>query len=256
VSDIDHHAPGPIFTEADLCRATDALDVLFQNDAPPEEETEIPEGRLVASLQEGGITSALAVALIERLIADGVFKVGQRSFIALRQSYYLDGGTADTWSEISRCLQITRERWYCWLAEHKSRRGPTATPGGKAVGNTRQVAHLSKDEANQLVSEYLRTHKQRAAVGEVGIREVNQETGVPVSSIQRTLAWRALQDALEQKGLSRRPRRRKAQAFTNKMDGVAGDAALHQLMEQQKADDEGSPLDKGRRGKVRVRKKI
>ena len=90
----------------------------------------------------------------------------------------------------------------------------------------------------------------------VSIRQINKETGVPLASIQKTKAWRALQDALEKLGRSKRPRRRKAQAFTAEMDSAVEDSELNELMKEQAADDDGSPLDKGRRGKVRVRKRI
>jgi hypothetical protein len=127
---------------------------------------------------------------------------------------------------------------------------------------------LSKDEREVVVRQYLKAHKGRAAKGEVGIREVEQETGVPASSISGTTAWQALQDRLDKKGLSRRPRRRKAQAYTNAMDEVVQntdthavgpateDAELQGLIREQAGEDDGSPPDKGRRGRVRVRKKF
>jgi hypothetical protein len=40
------------------------------------------------------------------------------------------------------------------------------------------------------------------------------------------------------------------------MDGVIEDGQLQDLIREQAADDEGSPLDRGRRAKVRVRKKV
>ena len=115
---------------------------------------------------------------------------------------------------------------------------------------------LSKEEREVLVRDYLGAHKARAAKGEVGIREVSDETGVPVSSVHGTAAWTALQERLDRLGRSRRPRKRKAQAFTAKMDGAVEDTQLQVLVREQAADDEGSPLDKGRRGNVRVRKKV
>jgi hypothetical protein len=119
---------------------------------------------------------------------------------------------------------------------------------------------LSKEEREVKVRDYLKSHKVRASAGELSIREIKQETGVPIPSIQRVAAWRALQDRLEKEGLSKRPRRRKAQAFTSAMDSVAEDVQKEKLTAkltaEQAADDEGSPLDKGRRGKVRVQKRF
>jgi hypothetical protein len=40
------------------------------------------------------------------------------------------------------------------------------------------------------------------------------------------------------------------------MDGLAGDAEVRRLIAEQAADDEGPPVDKGRRPKVRVRKQF
>jgi hypothetical protein len=138
---------------------------------------------------------------------------------------------------------------------------------------------LSKEEREVKVRDYLKANKARAGKGELGIREASQKTGIPTPSVQRTAAWRGLQDRLEKKGRSRRPRRLKAQAFTAAMDSVAGDGHLTRLTaeqdklarreqlagsdnaeiararltaEQAADDDEVSPLDKGRRGKVRV----
>src|SRR5262249_41682520 len=111
-------------------------------------------------------------------------------------------------------------------------------------------------ESEALVRSYLKHHKARAAKGEVSIREVHQETGVSIGSIQGTAAWKALQSKLEKLGRSRCPQRRKAQAYTNEMDGVAGDTALQELIREQEKDSEPSPLDKGRRGKVRIKKKL
>lgn len=114
----------------------------------------------------------------------------------------------------------------------------------------------SKGEREVLVRQYLASHKARAAKGEVSIREIAQETGVPQTSVHLTAAWKTLQDKLEEKGLSKRPRKRKAQAYTSKMDAIAGNAELAKLIREQKAEDEGSPFGQGRRGRVRIQKKI
>ncbi len=114
-------------------------------------------------------------------------------------------------------------------------------------------------EANSRVRDYLKKHKARAAKGEVSIRELHQETGLPLGSIHRTDAWTALQERLEKEGRSKRPHRKKAQAYTNKMDETGGtdDEELQRLIKEQKAepDYDPPPAGKGRRGKVRIRKK-
>jgi hypothetical protein len=121
---------------------------------------------------------------------------------------------------------------------------------------TTKTVRLTKDERNKQVSDYLKKHKVRAAKGGLPIREVVQETEIPQTSVERTPAWTALQNELERKGLSRRPRRLKAQSYTAEMDAVVGDATLQDLVKEQESDYEPSPLDKGRRPKVRARKKF
>jgi hypothetical protein len=126
----------------------------------------------------------------------------------------------------------------------------------------KQRREEEKKRREQLVSDYLVNHKKRAAQGKVSIREVEQETGVAIGSIYNTPAWKALQDGLEKQGLSKRPRKRTAQAYTKAMDGVvqdARDAELEHLVREQKAEDhDPSPCDKdkGRRSPIRVQKKF
>jgi hypothetical protein len=123
---------------------------------------------------------------------------------------------------------------------------------------TDKKPRLSKGEAEVRVKKYLLAHRARARKGEISIREVVQETGVPQTSVQRTNAWTGIQDRLAQTGQSRRPQRRKAQTYSNTMDAVAQhpEAMMAELIRQQAADDEGSPLDTGRRGPARIRKKV
>jgi hypothetical protein len=131
-----------------------------------------------------------------------------------------------------------------------------SSPATKPSHGDRRQLRRSKSESEVLVRDYLEAHKDRASKGEVSIREVANETGVPLASAQQTAAWRALQDKLVTKGLSKRPQRRRAQAFTGKMDSVAFDAELQDLIRQQEADDEGSPLGPDRRRGPRIRKKF
>jgi hypothetical protein len=138
--------------------------------------------------------------------------------------------------------------------------GPLTEANGSTGGGA-GAKRLTKEESNTLVSDYLTKHKARAAKGEVSIREISQEIGVPISSIANTSAWHALQGTLEAKGLSKRTRRRKAQAYTAEMDSVVGqdetdDAELQELIKEQESDYEPAPIDKGHRPKVRVKKKF
>jgi hypothetical protein len=134
--------------------------------------------------------------------------------------------------------------------------GDGAPDDGAVAPESNRRRRFSKAEAENAVKDYLKKYKARAAKGEVGIREINQETGVSIGSIQDTDAWTGVQDRLEKVGLSKRPRRRKAQAFTPAMDSVAEDVQLAKLTAEQAADDEGSPLNRGGRGKVRVVKRF
>jgi hypothetical protein len=107
----------PKFTAAELRRAFDALDTVFQNDEPPEEEKEISEGRLIERLQEQGVTLALARALIDQVLAAGAFRSDPKRFrMDIRQVNYFDGTTVDN-SKAWRALSISRDRWYAYRAE-------------------------------------------------------------------------------------------------------------------------------------------
>ncbi len=114
-----------LLTAADYERALDALDLIFQDDEPPIEESRIRQPKLVARLQAKGITRALAEALIDWLVEANVFKAGQ-SIIDIHELHCLDGTSVDYGSEISRELHITRDRWYGYLAKERDRR---AAPG-------------------------------------------------------------------------------------------------------------------------------
>jgi predicted DNA-binding protein YlxM (UPF0122 family) len=115
---------------------------------------------------------------------------------------------------------------------------------------------LSKEERERKVRNCIAIHKERAAKAELSIQEIAEETGVSKTSVHHTNAWQALQDRLEAKGLSKRPRKKKAKAFTKEMDAGVENLELNQLIREQKADDEGSPIDQGHRGKTRVAKRI
>jgi hypothetical protein len=124
------------------------------------------------------------------------------------------------------------------------------------TGKLKKKTRLPPGRAEMLVAKYLRKHKSRAAAGLVSVREVHRETGASIGTITGTRAWRALQDRLEQVGLSRRPQKGKTIPYTKAMDDVGGDADVRRLIAEQAATDEGSSLDPGRRPKARVRERF
>lgn len=119
MSDILPPTPHPVFTAGELRRAFDALDTVFQNDEPLEQEREINEGKLTERLQQQGITLVLAKALIDQLLAAGVFREADPNqfFIEIRQLNYLDGRTVDNGSRMWRALSMSRDRWYAYRTE-------------------------------------------------------------------------------------------------------------------------------------------
>jgi hypothetical protein len=138
---------------------------------------------------------------------------------------------------------------------------PQAEPGQKkkraseiSPTSTAKKARLSSREADERVRQYLCRHKARAGKGEVSIRKISQETGVARSSVAACASWRALQDELEKRGRSRRPCRKKAASFTDRLHETAADPELQGLINEQESDYEPSPLSGARRA-VRVRKK-
>jgi hypothetical protein len=135
-------------------------------------------------------------------------------------------------------------------------RGALETLRQPAETNKRR--RMTKAEAEVIVRQYLKKHRARAKKGEVGIREIVQETGVPQSSVDRLDCWRALQDQLEKHNLSRRTCRRKAVSFSGKMEATVADSeqALGVLINEQAADYEPSPIDDRGRRSVKCRKKF
>jgi hypothetical protein len=167
---------------------------------------------------------------------------------------FLDGMLRLPASAFQAAELAMRERWVVEWSQHAKaelaalRREAVLTP-----------ERQTKEEREILVRNYLKEHKTRAAKGEVSIREVSEETGVPQSSVHNTVPWQALQARLEKQGRSRRPRRTRAQAYTNAMDAVvdaARERTLEQLINEQQDQYEPSPLDNGHRGKIRVKKKF
>jgi hypothetical protein len=112
-------ACGPTFTSGDLRRAVDALDLVFQDEEPPAEESKIRQNELIEQLKQHGITRGLALALIERLITEGVLQAGEE-FVDIQTTVRFDGQQSSHITP-NRFLLITRDRWYTYLAKERSR---------------------------------------------------------------------------------------------------------------------------------------
>src|SRR5262249_26522354 len=111
--------PGPTFTPADLRHALDILDLVFQDEEPREGEVGYEQNTLVADLRERGLTRALALALIEDLIAKGVFRAGEE-VVHLKIFVSLGGEQTDEVTP-NRNLYISRASWYAHLAKQRHR---------------------------------------------------------------------------------------------------------------------------------------
>jgi hypothetical protein len=119
--------PGPVFTQADLDRALDALDLCFQDQTWPEGEARFRRGLLIEDVRERNITRALAEALVDKLVSEGIFRMDGTAHI--RTSIPLAG--TDQTTEIDPYIFTTRERWYTCLSQRK----PPA-PGAKDASTT------------------------------------------------------------------------------------------------------------------------
>jgi hypothetical protein len=124
-------APRPIFTDAELRSAFDALDTLIQNEELPPAKAYlgggIIEGDLVQELRQQGITFALAAALLDRMIGEGVIREGAKKVFELHSlttSLAPDATTVDTGSRCWRVLFIDPATWYA----HRSRRPQSDEP--------------------------------------------------------------------------------------------------------------------------------
>ena len=122
-------ALGPLFNHADLQRAIDALDFVFQDEEMPPGDLRLRQGRLLERLHERGINRTLGLALIEDLLTRGVFHAG-KSFYNLKIFVRLDGQQTDR-ATADRYLHTTRERWWSYLAQKSAH-------GGALLGRTRR----------------------------------------------------------------------------------------------------------------------
>jgi hypothetical protein len=112
-------------------RALHALDDVFQDEEMPEGDVRVQQNNLVERLRERHITRALALALIDDLIARGVFRAGE-PFVDLNIVVRFSGEQTD-WITPNRYLHTTRECWYGYLAE---RRAESATPAPESAATT------------------------------------------------------------------------------------------------------------------------
>ena len=119
-------AEGPGINHADLQRALDALDFVFQDEEMPEGDL-FRQSRLLERLHERGISRALGLALIEDLLARGVFHAG-KSFYNLKIFVRFDGQQTDH-ATADRYLHTTRERWWSYLAQKNAQGGEPVVAG-------------------------------------------------------------------------------------------------------------------------------
>jgi hypothetical protein len=133
---------GPQFTEADFDRAYDVLDLCLQNYYWQPRENKLDAASVVDAMKCQGITLALALALVKRLIALGVLTKLSRT----RPAGHFRMRGSDSWhhhpfAETTVSLETTRERWYSHLAQRRrERRPPESSPGHSDVSSERTSA--------------------------------------------------------------------------------------------------------------------
>jgi hypothetical protein len=173
--------PGPIFDPGDLDRTLNALDRVFQDEDMPEGDVQLQQNKLVERLREHDVTRALALALIDDLIARGVFRA-RESFVDLNILVRLNGEQTDTVTP-NRYLHTTRQSWYGYLAERKAASAaphppPATTAGGippsapepPSIGNSlpERINHLH-GLAVRCVNIVLRLHYLRHCGDGIGL---------------------------------------------------------------------------------------
>ena len=120
-------AVGPRFNHADLQRALDALDFVFQDEEMPRGELRLRQSRLLERLHARGISRTLGLALVEDLLTRGVFHAG-KSFYNLRIFVRFDGQQTDH-ATADRYLHTTRERWWSYVAQKNAQGGEPVVAG-------------------------------------------------------------------------------------------------------------------------------
>src|SRR5262249_55083163 len=119
----------PAISEERIEEALRALVLIFEDQEArlPNKEARILELNLLDSLRQRGIKHALAVALIDRMINEGVFKTEQRLYQDIREWTSLHGSkTVDSGTRTGRALLITPQRWHAFLARQSIDWAPKA----------------------------------------------------------------------------------------------------------------------------------
>jgi hypothetical protein len=200
-------APGPVFTEAQLRPAFEALDTIFLNDELPQPEFwpqgGVAESELVKLLRTRDVTLAVAREVITQLIDQSVFETAPGSYIETAYD-----------SPVWRVLLINRGRWFAY----RNRRpaavlGPTdcaseagGTPDQPDIGqliervalaagdeNTVEVlaiAHRQDWSAERKIEEILRLDPRFAGKNS---RQWATLLGVTPQAVRQTGIWTELQ---------------------------------------------------------------
>jgi hypothetical protein len=97
------------FLQEEILAATQVLDDLIQDHEWPQGEPRCSQNNLVEELRQRGINRALALAVIEQLLADGVFTAGAE--LSERTTFVgFDGRQSDE-ARPDRYLHTSRARW-------------------------------------------------------------------------------------------------------------------------------------------------
>ncbi len=123
--------------------ALEELALVFEDDDWPPGEARFRRVRLIDRLRERGVTRACAEALIDELVARGVFRAGE-SFLDLTVVVRLDGRQSDT-VRPDGYLHTTRERWHAFLAD--AGRARPLRPAPPAAAGEASAAPASRPAA-------------------------------------------------------------------------------------------------------------
>ena len=130
------------WSEGDWERVFHALQQVFEDQDWAKEEVRFQQNRLIEHLRQRGIGRALALALIEDLLARKVFRAGE-SFVDLKIFVGFDGRQTDE-SRPNRYLLTTRESWFGHLASRPASRSlPPIIPSEPPEGHARKWITLA-----------------------------------------------------------------------------------------------------------------
>jgi hypothetical protein len=210
-------AEGGTMTErlpAELADVLYALELVFRDEPIPERPDRQPlirQDTLVERLAELGIPQLRARALIDALVARGVFRV-EDSLVNLTTFTRLDGTGQTTDVKPIRRLGIDLTAWAHFLTTEKSRAnsrdvGPADTGHASSAGppneepepeaaeaegqGGRRTGPIPSDEANEIVRAYI---KEKESRGEnITAREVSSNCKIALGRVPKMPAWRAYQ---------------------------------------------------------------